>query len=87
MQDLLEAFSDAGPCPRNPYDVELFMFAQVNSEHCRHKQFNASGEIDIQEKPHSLFGMIRNTHKVSPNHTISAYSDNAAVLEGNNGMH
>jgi len=87
MQYLLEAFSDAGPCPRNPYDVELFMFAQVNSEHCRHKQFNASWEIDGQEKPHSLFGMIRNTHKTSPDYTISAYSDNAAVLEGNNGVH
>ena len=46
MQYLLEAFSDAGPCPQNFYDVKLFMFAQVNSEHCRHKQFNASGEID-----------------------------------------
>jgi len=61
------------------------MFAQVNSEHCRHKQFNASWTIDGEEKPHSLFGMIRNTHKVSPDYTISAYSDNAAVLEGNEG--
>ncbi|KAG0640770.1 putative phosphoribosylformylglycinamidine synthase [Tuber brumale] len=87
MQYLLEAFSDTGPCPRNPYDVELFMFAQVNSEHCRHKQFNASWEIDGQTKPYSLFEMIRNTHTISPGHTISAYSDNAAVLEGNNGVH
>ena len=45
MQYLLEAFSDAGPCPQNLYDVELFMFAQANSEHCRHKQFNASGKL------------------------------------------
>ncbi|KAI5813061.1 CobB/CobQ-like glutamine amidotransferase domain-containing protein [Pyronema omphalodes] len=83
---LLEAFSKTGACPRNPYDVELFMFAQVNSEHCRHKQFNASWTIDGEEKPHSLFSMIRNTHKISPEYTISAYSDNAAVLEGNEGV-
>ncbi|KAI5799282.1 CobB/CobQ-like glutamine amidotransferase domain-containing protein [Peziza echinospora] len=79
---LLEAFSPNGPCPRNPYDVELFMFAQVNSEHCRHKQFNASWIIDGVEKDMSLFGMIRNTHKLNPKWTVSAYSDNAAVLEG-----
>jgi phosphoribosylformylglycinamidine synthase len=83
---LLDAFSKTGACPRNPYDVELFMFAQVNSEHCRHKQFNASWTIDGEEKPHSLFSMIRNTHKVSPDYTVSAYSDNAAVLEGNKGV-
>jgi len=82
---LLDAFSKTGACPRNPYDVELFMFAQVNSEHCRHKQFNASWTIDGEEKPHSLFSMIRNTHKLNPEYTISAYSDNAAVLEGNEG--
>jgi phosphoribosylformylglycinamidine synthase len=82
---LLHAFSKTGACPRNPYDVELFMFAQVNSEHCRHKQFNASWTIDGEEKPHSLFSMIRNTHKVSPDYTVSAYSDNAAVLQGNEG--
>lgn len=84
---LLNAFSANGPCPRDPYDVELFMFAQVNSEHCRHKQFNASWEIDGERKPHSLFDMIKNTHKSSPQHTISAYSDNAAVLEGSKGWH
>ncbi|KAL7266723.1 phosphoribosylformylglycinamidine synthase [Rhizina undulata] len=84
---LLEAFSVNGPCPRDPFDVELFMFAQVNSEHCRHKQFNASWTIDGEEKPHSLFGMIRNTHKLSPEYTVSAYSDNAAVLEGSNAIH
>ncbi|KAF8460614.1 CobB/CobQ-like glutamine amidotransferase domain-containing protein [Kalaharituber pfeilii] len=79
---LLSAFSPNGPIPRNPYDVELFMFAQVNSEHCRHKQFNASWTIDGEQKDMSLFSMIRNTHKVNPNWTISAYSDNAAVLAG-----
>lgn len=83
---LVNAFSKDGPCPRNPFDVELFMFAQVNSEHCRHKQFNASWTIDGEEKSHSLFSMIRNTHSKNPAHTISAYSDNAAVLEGNKGM-
>ncbi|KAL6703431.1 phosphoribosylformylglycinamidine synthase [Coniothyrium glycines] len=67
---------------RGPVDVELFMFAQVNSEHCRHKQFNADFTIDGMRKPHSLFGMIRNTHKKHPEHVVSAYSDNAAVLQG-----
>ncbi|KAI8382392.1 phosphoribosylformylglycinamidine synthase [Blakeslea trispora] len=67
---------------RNPTDVELFMFAQVNSEHCRHKIFGADWTIDGELKPHSLFGMIRNTHKLNPNATLSAYSDNAAVLKG-----
>ncbi|ONH67264.1 Phosphoribosylformylglycinamidine synthase [Cyberlindnera fabianii] len=67
---------------RNPTDVELFMFAQVNSEHCRHKIFNADWEIDGEKKDLSLFKMIRNTEKVSPQYTISAYSDNAAVFDG-----
>ncbi|KAI8330891.1 phosphoribosylformylglycinamidine synthase [Chlamydoabsidia padenii] len=67
---------------RNPTDVELFMFAQVNSEHCRHKIFGADWTIDGELKPHSLFGMIKNTHKLNPKYTLSAYSDNAAVLEG-----
>lgn len=67
---------------RNPTDVELFMFAQVNSEHCRHKIFNADWTIDGKKRDNSLFGMIRNTHKITPQHTISAYSDNAAVMEG-----
>lgn len=67
---------------RGPVDVELFMFAQVNSEHCRHKQFNADFTIDGIRKPHSLFGMIRNTHQRHPQHVVSAYSDNAAVLQG-----
>ncbi|KAG1468316.1 hypothetical protein G6F56_003900 [Rhizopus delemar] len=67
---------------RNPTDVELFMFAQVNSEHCRHKIFGADWTIDGELKPHSLFGMIKNTHKMNPDSTLSAYSDNSAVLKG-----
>jgi len=67
---------------RNPSDAELFMFAQVNSEHCRHKIFNASWTIDGQPLDASLFQMIRNTEKISGVGTISAYSDNAAVLCG-----
>ncbi|MEX1166826.1 MAG: phosphoribosylformylglycinamidine synthase, partial [Hydrogenophaga sp.] len=67
---------------RNPNDVELMMFAQANSEHCRHKIFNAQFTIDgaLQEK--SLFGMIRHTHQTAPQHTIVAYSDNASIMEG-----
>ena len=67
---------------RNPVDAELMMFAQANSEHCRHKIFNADWTIDGQDKPYSLFGMIRNTHQKNPEGVLSAYSDNAAVLEG-----
>ncbi|ODQ54166.1 phosphoribosylformylglycinamidin [Saitoella complicata NRRL Y-17804] len=67
---------------RNPTDAELFMFAQVNSEHCRHKIFNADWTIDGEKKEKSLFGMIRNTHQTHPLYTVSAYSDNASVLEG-----
>jgi len=67
---------------RNPIDAELMMFAQANSEHCRHKIFNADWTIDGKKKPHSLFGMIRNTHQKSPGGVLSAYSDNAAVVEG-----
>lgn len=67
---------------RNPTDVELFMFAQVNSEHCRHKIFNADWTIDDIKKDLSLFKMIRNTHSKNPQYTVSAYSDNAAVFEG-----
>ncbi|KAG2135460.1 CobB/CobQ-like glutamine amidotransferase domain-containing protein [Suillus clintonianus] len=80
---LVEAFvSGSSPINRNPTDAELFMFAQVNSEHCRHKIFNASWTIDETLLDRSLFQMIRNTEKISPLGTISAYSDNAAVLEG-----
>ena len=72
---------------RDPHDIELMMFAQANSEHCRHKIFNASWTIDgrngaARGAPGSLFGMIRNTHARTPAHTLSAYSDNAAVVEG-----
>ncbi|MBI5627209.1 MAG: phosphoribosylformylglycinamidine synthase, partial [Nitrosomonadales bacterium] len=67
---------------RNPTDVELMMFAQANSEHCRHKIFNADWMIDGEAQTNSLFGMIRNTHKVSPQGTVVAYSDNSSVIEG-----
>ena len=76
---LQESFLQLG---RNPTDVELMMFAQANSEHCRHKIFNASWTIDGQEQAHSLFGMIRNTTSQSPTNVLSAYSDNAAVIRG-----
>ena len=76
---LVAAFLQLG---RNPSDVELMMFAQANSEHCRHKIFNAKFTIDGVEQPHSMFGMIRHTEKTSPQHTVVAYDDNAAVMEG-----
>jgi phosphoribosylformylglycinamidine synthase len=76
---LLENFGKMG---RNPTDVELMMFAQANSEHCRHKIFNASWTVDGEAQTHSLFGMIRETHKAHPEGTVVAYSDNAAVIEG-----
>lgn len=79
---LVDSFLSASATGRNPTDVELFMFAQVNSEHCRHKIFNAAWTVDGQAKDLSLFAMIRNTHKLTPQNTISAYSDNAAVIEG-----
>ncbi|MDQ7049427.1 MAG: phosphoribosylformylglycinamidine synthase [Enterobacterales bacterium] len=71
-----------GQLKRNPTDVELMMFAQANSEHCRHKIFNADWVVDGDNKALSLFVMIRNTHKVTPQGILSAYSDNAAVFEG-----
>ncbi len=67
---------------RNPSDVELMMFAQANSEHCRHKIFNADFTIDGVRQDKSMFGMIRNTHQLAPQHTIIAYSDNSSVMEG-----
>src|SRR3989344_5489134 len=67
---------------RNPTDVELMMFAQANSEHCRHKIFNADWIVDGKPQEHSLFGMIRQTHAANPKGTLSAYADNAAVIEG-----
>ena len=76
---LVENFTKMG---RNPTDVELMMFAQANSEHCRHKIFNASWTIDGEAMDRSLFQMIRNTHQRNPRGTIVAYSDNSAVMEG-----
>ena len=72
---------------RDPHDIELMMFAQANSEHCRHKIFNASWTVDGRSEtlnggPVSLFRMIKHTHAQTPEHTLSAYSDNAAVVEG-----
>ncbi|ODV98626.1 hypothetical protein PACTADRAFT_48346 [Pachysolen tannophilus NRRL Y-2460] len=81
---LIEAFTKI--IGRNPTDVELFMFAQVNSEHCRHKIFNASWTIDDLPKPNTLFKMIRNTEQLNHQYTISAYSDNAAIYEGVEGF-
>ena len=78
---LVHVYGKDGPLHRNPYLEELFMFSQINSEHCRHKQFNASWTIDGKEMP-TLFDMIRNTYKQSPQHVVSAYKDNAGVLEG-----
>jgi phosphoribosylformylglycinamidine synthase len=67
---------------RDPTDAELTMFAQANSEHCRHKIFNADWIVDGEKKPQSLFSMIRHTHAVTPGGTIVAYADNAAVMQG-----
>ena len=79
IEYLVNAFTQLN---RNPTDVELMMFAQANSEHCRHKIFNADFTIDGIPQSRSLFGMIRNTEKISPQHTVVAYSDNASVMEG-----
>jgi phosphoribosylformylglycinamidine synthase len=68
---------------RDPTDAELTMFAQANSEHCRHKIFNAEWIVDGKREPQSLFAMIRHTHAVNPAGTVVAYADNAAVMEGN----
>ncbi|ANE55485.1 phosphoribosylformylglycinamidine synthase [Methylomonas sp. DH-1] len=76
---LADSFTRLG---RNPTDVELMMFAQANSEHCRHKIFNASWSIDGEEQAKSLFAMIRNTHNLHPQGVLSAYKDNASVLVG-----
>ncbi|KRC19326.1 phosphoribosylformylglycinamidine synthase [Acidovorax sp. Root217] len=79
IEYLVNAFTGLA---RNPSDVELMMFAQANSEHCRHKIFNAEFTIDGVAQDKSLFGMIRNTHQLAPQHTVIAYSDNASVMEG-----
>ncbi len=76
---LVDAFARAG---RDPTDVELMMFAQANSEHCRHKIFNADWIIDGVARDETLFGMIRETHRRNPGGTVVAYSDNAAIIEG-----
>ena len=79
---LVESFQSL---KRNPSDVELMMFAQANSEHCRHKIFNADWVIDGKAQDKSLFKMIRNTTECSPDNVLSAYKDNAAVMKGNEG--
>jgi phosphoribosylformylglycinamidine synthase len=79
VEYLLENFKKMG---RNPTDVELMMFAQANSEHCRHKIFNADWVIDGVQQEISLFGMIRNTHKLNPGSTVVAYSDNSSIVAG-----
>lgn len=76
---LVKSFTDLG---RNPHDIELMMFAQANSEHCRHKIFNASWDIDGEEQAKSLFGMIKNTYELHREGVLSAYKDNASVIEG-----
>ena len=76
---LNDAFTRA---QRNPTDVELMMFAQANSEHCRHKIFNADWIIDGEKQDKSLFGMIKNTHQLNPRGTVVAYSDNSSIIEG-----
>ncbi len=79
IEYLCSNFSRIG---RNPSDVELMMFAQANSEHCRHKIFNADWVIDGQPRDMSLFAMIRNTHAKHPRGTVVAYSDNSSIIEG-----
>ncbi|CAN7478268.1 phosphoribosylformylglycinamidine synthase [Pseudomonas sp. LjRoot71] len=76
---LLNAFQGLG---RNPHDIELMMFAQANSEHCRHKIFNASWDIDGESQDKSLFGMIKNTYQMHSENVLSAYKDNASVIVG-----
>jgi phosphoribosylformylglycinamidine synthase len=76
---LVASFTDLG---RNPTDVELMMFAQANSEHCRHKIFNASWDIDGEAQEKSLFGMIKNTYEQGGENVLSAYKDNASVIVG-----
>lgn len=78
---LVKSFTELG---RNPHDVELMMFAQANSEHCRHKIFNASWDIDGESQDKSLFGMIKNTYQMHSDGVLSAYKDNASVIVGSN---
>jgi phosphoribosylformylglycinamidine synthase len=80
IEYLVTSFVNLG---RNPHDIELMMFAQANSEHCRHKIFNASWDIDGESQDKSLFGMIKNTFQLHGEGVLSAYKDNAAVIVGN----
>jgi len=80
--DYLADYFGPSHAGRDPTDVELMMFAQANSEHCRHKIFNAEWIIDGRRQGHSLFAIIRHTHMVSPQGTVIAYADNAAVADG-----
>ena len=82
IEYLVEAFTSMD---RDPTDAELMMFAQANSEHCRHKIFNAHWTVDGKESDQTLFGMIRNTHARSPDGVLSAYHDNSAVIAGPQG--
>ncbi|KAI4264490.1 MAG: hypothetical protein L6R42_000415 [Xanthoria sp. 1 TBL-2021] len=84
MEFLAAAFKNVG---RPPNDIELFMWAQSNSNHCRHHDFNTTWIIDGETKDKTMFEMIKNTHKETPDHVVSAYSDNAAVLGGRPGSY
>jgi len=83
IEYLVKAFEELG---RDPTEVELMMFAQANSEHCRHKIFNAQFTIDHQPQSHTLFGMIRHTHQQHPEYTVVAYADNASVMQGHEAL-
>src|SRR5699024_1507124 len=80
---LTAAYAELG---RDPTDVELMMFGQINSEHCRHKIFNAEFTVDGEREPQSLFDMIRDSYRATPNGVLSAYKDNAAVAAGADAM-
>lgn len=81
-EEISYLFLEFSKIKRNPSDAELLMFAQVNSEHCRHKIFNAEWFIDGEKQEKSLFQMIKNTHEKNPSKTLLAYSDNSSVIEG-----
>lgn len=83
IEYLAAAYADLG---REPTDVELMMFGQINSEHCRHKIFNAEFTIDGETREQSLFDMIRDSHRATPDGVLSAYKDNAAVVAGTDAM-
>ena len=84
---LASAFGEGGAIGRNPTDLELYMFAQIHSEHCRHRFFNSELVIDDEPKPDTLFKHIKSTHSMSPGYVVSAFTDNAAVLWGLQGTH